>query len=321
MANQLIPIMEYLTPVALGIVQEHFPNTPRLGTRGTAVLGKPPVSEDFAVLRMLTPEEFASYNDAADQLAKFRAARQVIEIAYLNAKEFEKSIKDIEQSYSSEAGVTREWVARLAIWLNQRVLNFLSSMRTYLDHTETRLKRIYGDNSTQVADFKDATAKEYDGHFSYRFIYKLRNYTQHCGMPLGKISGLSKLATPNPDEAIQHSLDFFFMKSELLNNFSSWGKDVKPDLEALPDEFPLRGYIGSVVDSLRRIEEVVTRNDKAAMQPAVKVLQAFLNEIGDTKAEPCVYTRLELTMGPEQWQTNFDFATIPVDVIAQLVEA
>jgi hypothetical protein len=317
MARQLIPIMEYLQAMAIGLIEEQFPRTPWLGTKGVALLGKPPAAEHFTILRMLTAEEYMQCSDAATQLAKFRAARQIIKITYMNAREFEESIKEIEKVYSSEAGVTREWITDLAIRLNQRILNFLSSMRTYLDHMETRLNRSYGNESKQFTEFKAATAKEFDDHFAYRFISKLRNYTQHCGMPLGKIAGLSRLPTPNPDEAAHHSLDFFFMKSELLKNFSGWGK-VKPELEELPDEFPLRDYIGEVVESLRRIEDIVTCNDKRSLLPSIKVLQGFLDEIGDTKAEPCVYTRLEYMQGKEQWQTDFEFMALPVEVIAEV---
>ena len=224
MANQLTPIMEYLFPVTLEFGENYDPNLPRLGTKGTAILGQPPAAGSFAVLRTMTKEEHARYEASVDGLAKYRVARQVIQIAPLNAEEFETSVSDIEKSYSSESMVTRGWVSKLVILLNQRTVNFLSSMRTYLDHAETRLKRKYGHTSSEAKDFAVAAAKEFDNSFAYRFMYKLRNYTQHCGMPLGFISGISTLPTPLPDEPPVHKIDFTFSREELLQNFPDGGQ-------------------------------------------------------------------------------------------------
>jgi hypothetical protein len=318
MTNRLIPISEYLRPVALKVVTEYFPNTPRLGTKGEAVVGMANAPNDFAVLRMMTPEEYQRFCDAASQLAKYRSARQVIKIAIMNAKDFEKSLAEIEASYSTEKDVNRVWLSELASVMNQRILNFLSSMRTYLDHTETRLKRKSGETSQQVKEFKLATAKEFDGHFAYRFVYKLRNYTQHCGMPLGKIAGMSNRINHRSNDTVQNTMDFYFTKSELLSNFDGWGDLVKSEIEALPEDFPLRGYLIEATESLRRIEDVVKNNDKADVQASLNVLSDFLDEIGETKAVPCVYTRLEFTSDSENWKMDFDFTVFPVDLMAEL---
>jgi hypothetical protein len=65
---------------------------------------------------------------------------------------------------------------------NRHVLDFLFAVRTYLDHSERRAKH---EADPDVADdFKRLTGKFYDEIFSFRFMYRLRNFAQHCGMPV-----------------------------------------------------------------------------------------------------------------------------------------
>lgn len=61
--------------------------------------------------------------------------------------------------------------------INRHLLNLLTVLRTFLDHSESELKRRYGRASDKVAWFKHICFTEYDNHFASRFLYKLRN---HC---------------------------------------------------------------------------------------------------------------------------------------------
>src|SRR6476646_1442100 len=66
-------------------------------------------------------------------------------------------------------------------------VNWLSAMRMFLDHQETDLTRRFGKLSPEFVAFKTATSAAYDSEVGYRFAYQLRNYVQHCGLPLGHV--------------------------------------------------------------------------------------------------------------------------------------
>jgi len=74
--------------------------------------------------------------------------------------------------------------------LNRRLSNLLSSIRLFLDHSEFAFKRKYGKKSEEVEAFKKYASEKYDSSFSYRFVYKLRNYVQHCGIPIGSANSI-----------------------------------------------------------------------------------------------------------------------------------
>ncbi|HEY8271206.1 MAG TPA: hypothetical protein VIG33_09995, partial [Pseudobdellovibrionaceae bacterium] len=73
---------------------------------------------------------------------------------------------------------------RVRIQLNRKFLNILSSFRSFIDHADTAVARqaAKGDDISKI--FKLAQAKEFDSNLYYRFIWDLRNYAQHCTLPI-----------------------------------------------------------------------------------------------------------------------------------------
>ena len=57
---------------------------------------------------------------------------------------------------------------------------FLLAFKTYLDHTQTSLSHTFGKDSEALATFKEGTHQAFDNSEAYRFVYQLRNYSQHC---------------------------------------------------------------------------------------------------------------------------------------------
>lgn len=102
---------------------------------------------------------------------------------------------------------------------------YLSLFKKYLDNWETHLKRTYGKTSSQVKLFKDSTAYEYDNYMEYRIFYRLRNYDQHCGNLLSKIT-----REINEDGTI--SAHITMNRDDLLSNFDDWKQEEKDYLNS-----------------------------------------------------------------------------------------
>jgi hypothetical protein len=64
--------------------------------------------------------------------------------------------------------------------------NYLGHYKCFVDGWETYLKR--NKNEILLKEYKEALSAIYDQNFEYRFIYNLRNYTQHCGKPISSCS-------------------------------------------------------------------------------------------------------------------------------------
>jgi len=167
-------------------------------------------------------------NNSIDQLVK----NQKISWSFnLLEKNFNTlfSITDQElKTLSLNSEYTWEQLENVTLEVNRNLLNYLTSQNTYLDHARFYLSRTFGKESQQLKSFDKKTTELFDNHFAYRFLYKMRNFTVHCGFSLCSIT--IRKSTKNVTFIPK------FMISELKDGFD-WGKIVKQDLSEIKDDF------------------------------------------------------------------------------------
>jgi len=194
-------------------------------------------------------------------------------------------------------------------------VNWLTSTRLFLDHTETDLKRRFGKDSPEVQRFKTATASAFDTKAGYRFSYKFRNYVQHCGLPLSQID-ISPPDPGTPTRAVQ-SVALLVNKDELLSSYKEWGI-VKRDLEAMPPRFPLLPLLSEAMEGLRDIYRELLEIRLSEALNHSRVLEQALARIEDrdTEGHPAVFRyRGELSQG----LSDFTPTILHVESIRRLV--
>ena len=187
-------------------------------------------------------------------------------------------------------------------------INWLNATRLFLDHEQTWLTRRYGKESRELAVFKDAQAAAFDGSLAYRFLYVLRNYTTHCGLPLSQVS----LQEPSPDDTAQglsQRIVFSLDRDDLLSRFN-WGKHVTPDLRALPVTFELLPLIHEAMPHFDAIMETIIRIDIHEAIAAVSAFAPYMERVAAFDDHPCL---LRITPG-----FNISPMPIPVDTLIKL---
>lgn len=178
--------------------------------------------------------------------------------------------------------------------LMSQIMNWLMAFRLYLDHQETDLKRRFGQNSEQVARFKLRAGTAYDEHVGYRFIYKFRNYVQHCGSPLSSLRlALPEAKLDNPF-ARQTAL-FLLNRDDLLARYREWGAVVKEDLRAMDAEFPLGPLAAAAMEQIREVDRVVLEILLEHALSSVADLRESLDRLpADEEGQPALF---RLTVG------------------------
>ena len=151
-------------------------------------------------------------------------------------------------------------------------MNWLTSVRLFDDHTIARLTRTYGGFAPELVAYNTARAAAYDNNPSYRFVYQLRHYAQHCGMV--PIQG-----SVTVDRAGTH-VELFFDRDELLQEFSGW-KQAKADLVQGPRRVKLDDHIEAAMDAVVELGRVVAKLD----EPLVKRRAATIRETVGPKPE------------------------------------
>lgn len=178
----------------------------------------------------ITEKELITLQTHIAEIHNYEKIKRLFEIVSLNSNEFVHKSKEsllymINNSLS--VGGNKEEYYKQHLDFNRMFLNYLSSFRTFVDHNETSIKRKYGTDSHEAREFKKITNNIYDKYFSYRFLCKLRNYSQHCGLP---IEDIEVSATMQADNSFKGEGKIEFSTKELLANYDGWGP-VKRDLE------------------------------------------------------------------------------------------
>ncbi|GAA4456881.1 hypothetical protein [Rurimicrobium arvi] len=234
--------------------------------------------EKYTFLRELSHKQFDQYVGQIKRLHILQAEGKLFKLIELNYQDLREKIENY-RFYKDDSEVFD--LGFIYLDSNRMVLNFLSSIRTYLDHTETRLKRKYGEVSSEFQLFKNVTSQCFDSSFAYRFLSKLRNYAQHCGLPAGSISLTSD----------EHGNTFTLLleRDNLLANFDSWGKTVKEDLKQQKNEFDLMHLIDQKFKLLEYVNKIISDHEYRKHYSDARELLLLMKEVNqESEGAPAV---------------------------------
>ncbi len=200
--------------------------------------------------------------------------------------------------------------------LNALLINWLTSMRLYLDHSETRLNRTFGADSVQFKAFKTTCSEAFDTAFGYRFAYRLRNYTLHCGLPISSIDLVAR--RPGSPPHWRQEVIFSLSRDRLLEEFDDWGP-VRKDLEEGDTKIEIIPFVESAMGWLARIEEAVFRIDLNHALAQWPVVEEALDRLGDVEGAPTLF---EFTIENDTVR-NISMVKLPSDrsAVADLMSA
>ena len=125
---------------------------------------------------------------------------------------------------------------------------YLAAFKKFLDNWETHLKRTYGNASMEVKLFKEAQSYEYDNHMEYRIFYRLRNFDQHCGNLVSRIT-----AQVLPDSS--HQFLVLADRDRLLRDFKEWKPEEITYLKSCEQYFNIRPLIDMFHNCIVAIHE------------------------------------------------------------------
>lgn len=265
---------------------------------------------DIRIIRDLSGAEVVSYRSAAREFFEYVHWHTLIAVVQENHREFGDSVQSLS-TLRPKFDPKVEILTAVQLNVNRRLANFLSSARLFLDHTELRLKRRYGKRSPEVEAFKSATSNAYDGVFAYRFFYRLRNYAQHCGMPVGGIVAESSVDESSRVE--RHTISYWFDVEQLLRvGDDVWG-NLRPELEAGPDRLSVDEMAVQVMDELRGLSDRVVQIEYPRLQAAANVILAIVKDASgpNTMAQVGTISRDKDALG-------FVLEDVPLTIMASL---
>jgi len=234
----------------------------------------------------LTSDEYATLIDALKPVFQL-GQRDMYTLVERNYRQLDRLADFHVQLFGRVRGPTRGVQPRdAANGVIEASINWLNTTRLFLDHEQIWLTRHYGKESRELAVFNGARAAAFDGSMAYRFLYELRNYTTHCGLPLSEV-GLEK---PSPDDeakGLSQRIVFLLDRDDLLSRFD-WGKHVTLDLRTLPGTFELLPLIHEAMPHFDAIMETITRIDVREAVAAVSAFAPYMERIAAFDGHPCL---------------------------------
>lgn len=266
-------------------------------------------------VRRLSASEHARYTEASGTTLDFVHDYQQFQMVRSSYNEYKKVVKLYSEKYRVRPRMTSATASEMNHAINRKLRGFFTEFRFFLDYAERKLKRQYGKLSTEADQFKRATGEQFDSSFAYRFVSQLRNYGQHINLPINALSLRSDgfnffLATT------EHRLLVEVDRDELLTSGFDWrAKDVRPQLEALPEKFELDSHIEEMMECLEKINVAFVCINLWQARRAARHIEELAEEVGG-KGTPCVY-ELETpddAIEGRVYPMNTDISWMPVDI-------
>lgn len=264
----------------------------------------------FEFLQELTKQQLETYNISSKSLIEINKSTWPFLIVKQNYFLFmEETHADFKNMNFMEE-IPWEFLQDKTIQCNRRLFNFLGSFGAYIDHTKTYLSRKYGKKSNELDEFIKATSINFDKTFGYRFFCKLRDYTIHCGMPMGNIT-----LTAEKDEEKQvykNTVILKFGKNELLKNFDlkKWGNIVGPELQKKEDFFSVSNLVYDTMKCIQELNKILEKfNNDEIVESSKSIIKSLnLEHILDT----CYCL---LTWNEENGEKSVSISQIPFHLI------
>ncbi|WP_159001546.1 hypothetical protein [Streptomyces sp. SBT349] len=260
---------------------------------------------DIRLAREISESECDNLIDAINAYESLteRGAFNLVIRGYSNIKMMLHAFSNAEQFGGNFRRLNRDILKESLI---SELTNWLAARRLYLENERNLILSQYSDASGEMDEFRQATSAAFDSREGYRFLYNLRDYVQHCGLPPGSLH----VSGSTEKRRVVLTLD----KSRLLTARFNWSKHAKTLLLSWPAAIPLLPLMDEAMDGYARIEERMLRiNLRRCIQLAPLLLQS-LRSFDHSGGAPALFKFSSTPLGAD----SVNIATRGIPAISEL---
>src|SRR5258706_4784371 len=264
-------------------------------------------------IRTVDLEESNKFDVACEGVGNFVKSHALHVMCEENYADLVTSYDRVRKDFVIGSGMDGERGNRILNTLNRHLMNYLASWRPLVDHHKTRYTKLERRGVRYLERFNALREEIETASFYYRFFDKLRNYVQHCGLPLDVLE-----AREWPDESgvLVPYIAVSFHRDTLLMKYSGW-EDVKRELELQPEMLEL----GETVALFR---EQVIRFVDACMTFEIEIVREYRQQLDLLAAEveskmPGAVAMISETIGMTREKTLLPSRLVPIDELKLIV--
>jgi hypothetical protein len=204
-----------------------------------------------SVIRNISEAEYERYKTI---VGKFAAIQERKTFQFL-----ERSSGELKSTFSVYVNIENVGGSFRAInwrqaggFLMERFATWLAATRLYLESERDFMMSRFGEESSQYQSFKESTSTAFDTRDGYRFLYNLRDYTQHCGIPS---SGVTVSMNSKKERITRLHLN----RTELLSARFKWNRHAKSLLESWPEKIEIIPLMDDAMAGYMDVERCILR--------------------------------------------------------------
>lgn len=182
----------------------------------------------ITIKKEISQEDLTELNTAFEICSLYNSITQIKNIVIENGESFKSYMSPQNLLSIRKHNITPERAITLA---NKAVLNYASSIKTYIDMEIRLLKK--NATETDLIQFNEICHTFYDKNMEYRFWVNFRNYIVHCEFPYSIYQ-----------ESAEEGCKIVCPKERLLK-FDNW-KHSKSDIQKMEDEIDLPALVDNM---------------------------------------------------------------------------
>jgi hypothetical protein len=234
---------------------------------------------EVVAVRQVAGGEFDNVTKAIGSVYEFVAHQSLYALCTKNFEELVASWAQVEERYRASSGEFSEVIGlEISKELNRRLLNYLATFRTFIDHWRTTLRRQAksGGSASHLATFEGKLQRFLSHCFEFQFFWDYRNYVQHVGLPGLEVS-LTTAMTSGVTPGVLRFGSVGIDRDSLLKTYH-W-KWAQKSLPSQPRRIDLFARTGALARCLKQLNSICTRANLAMVRAPFHLLVGICNEI------------------------------------------
>ncbi len=235
--------------------------------------------------RALSQQEYESYVKSCSRLKIFSTEQDLFRMVNDCIVGYKKVALEIHNTYLNHHQVPLEIKNSLLLDINKALLSYLSSIHVFLEHTEVSLNNR---DKKKLEYFKKLQSHFFDNFFAYRFIYKLRHYTEHVKMAVCGFEISKSLDEKTGKKSF--ILNIGLNRNKLLESdvFRGLGGKLKKEVESLPEYIIIEPYLKEMLDYISQLCGSLIIIDLPELKDSAQKIYNLITPIMSTNGIPCI---------------------------------
>jgi len=211
-------------------------------------------SVDFVVHQAASADVLTEFHEICSVISNLQPIIFAFDIVERNFREVVDSIEDhrsqLNNLVTAHTGLISVDMSGFVL-VAQRVSNFLSSAGAFLTQTEIQLESVHGKKSPELGMWNTKRNDMHAACFSYRFLYELRNFSQHRSLPLSSLNIAGERASENAPMLFKTRA--LILRDGLFGVGYDWNRSVEAEVRKQSPEFELQPLIAEYLHILRQL--------------------------------------------------------------------